>query len=185
MDNLLNELNKFNVKTEEEIFVDQFSKLTANVNNKSTENQSNPLKPYATHQMFGKDILHTTTPLNQENVNIPSINTISMDNKIWQDQFKNKDYAEMIGWNQPPKVIDDEDWGNLPDVNTSVDPNNQFGMTCCLSSEILNLGNANVHQPRIFGSGFVSKAKSYDNNRTETQLNQGFATEDKFKIANE
>ncbi|CAG8489525.1 9679_t:CDS:1, partial [Funneliformis caledonium] len=169
----------------DEIFVEQFSKLTADVNNNSAENQSTPLNPSTTHQMFGKDILHSTTPIDQGNVNIPSINTIAVDINAWQHQYESKDFTAMIGWNQPPKVIEDEDWGNLPDVNTSVDPNNQFGMTSFLSSDILNLGNANVHQPRIFGSNYLNNPSDNnsrlvsDNNRTETKLTQGFATEDK------
>ncbi len=192
MEELLSDLNKFNVKTEEEIFVEQFSKLSADTinNNKSTENQPTSSNQYATHKMFGKDIPHSITPLNQENINL---NANAIGENIGKHQFENNnDYTEIVGWNQIPKVVEDEDWSNLPDVNTSVDPNHLFGMTSFLSSEILNLGNANVNQQRIFGSNYMknqsdnsksdSKATSIETD--ETNVIQGFATDDNFKSSN-
>jgi len=174
MEELLSDLDKFNVKTEEELFVDEFSKLSAG--NKSTENQPQPFpsNQYATHKMFGKDIPHskTTTSLKQGDVNITNIkvNTNATSNS-WQHHFDIND-NDVIGWNRTQKANDeDEGWGSLPDVNTSVNPNHTFGMSSIFSAEILNLGNSNVNQQRIFGSG-------YNNNNSTTQT-----TKNEFKLS--
>jgi hypothetical protein len=161
MEELLSGLNKFNVKTEEELFTEQFSKLSADSNtNKSTENQPFITSQYTTHKMFGKDVSHSKkASLNQGNINI-NFNTNATNDNTWQHQFETNN---IVGWNQTQKANDEEEgWGNLPDVNTSVDPNHTFGMSSILSAEILNLGNANVNQQRVFGSG----SQSNNNNLT-------------------
>ena len=182
MEELLSELDKFNVKTEEELFVDQFSKLSAG--NQSTENKPQPFpsNQYATHKMFGNDITHskTTTSLKQGNINITNINvnTNAIINS-WQRQFEMNNDA--VGWNQAKKANDDDEgWGHLPDVNTSVNPNHAFGMSSILSAEILNLGNANVNQQRIFGSGYSNNNSNNDENANTTQT-----AKDVFRLSNQ
>ncbi|RIA95323.1 hypothetical protein C1645_490751 [Glomus cerebriforme] len=166
MEELLSNLNKFNVRTEEELFADQFSKLSTD--NRITGNQPIPSNQYTTHKMFGKGISQSKTSSKQENI---KINVDAFSNNAWNHQFgtNNNDDTEAIGWagwNQAQKANEDEGWGNLPDVNTSVNPNHTFGMNSILSAEILNLGNANVNQQRVFGSNSSkvgNKTTSYNN----------------------
>jgi hypothetical protein len=167
MEGLLSNLNKLNVKTEDELFADQFSKLSAgNSNvNKTTENQS---FPYSTHKMFGKGISHSTTSNSTKDVltTPKSINTAVVGNEI------NDNNDNEIGWFQTSKAIEeDEGWGNLPDVNTSVDSNRRFGMSSILSTENLNLSRANVNQQYVFGSEYISNNKDNNDN-----LQFGFKT---------
>ncbi|CAG8608216.1 268_t:CDS:2 [Rhizophagus irregularis] len=173
MEGLLSDLDKLNVKTEDELFIDQFSKLSAgNSNiNKPTENQS---FPYATHKMF--DILYSTKSLK-------SFNTSAVGNEI------NDNNDNEIGWFQTPKVNEeDEGWGDLPDVNTSVDSNRRFGMNSILSDENLNLTRANVNQKYIFGSEYISNNNNlqFGFRTTNSETNRGFPTaaENNFRSIN-
>ncbi|GES73947.1 hypothetical protein GLOIN_2v1497183 [Rhizophagus clarus] len=141
MEGLLSELDKLNVKTEDELFAEQFSKLSAGNNNINKMTENHPFS-YTTHKMFGKEISHPTTSENIKDISyftIPkSINTTTAANEI------NDNNDDAIGWYQPPKANEEEEgWGNLPDVNTSVDSNRKFGMNSILGAENLNLSKAN------------------------------------------
>ncbi|GBC13177.2 bola-like protein [Rhizophagus irregularis DAOM 181602=DAOM 197198] len=190
MEGLLSDLDKLNVKTEDELFIDQFSKLSAgNSNiNKPTENQS---FPYATHKMFGNDILPSTTTTTTKSVedilystkSLKSFNTSAVGNEI------NDNNDNEIGWFQTPKVNEeDEGWGDLPDVNTSVDSNRRFGMNSILSDENLNLTRANVNQKYIFGSEYISNNNNlqFGFRTTNSETNRGFPTaaENNFRSIN-